>query len=207
MIHEDITISGSLSISGSFSLPTYASSSDYPSPQTGSMYNDTTDNQPKIYTGTQWKAIEVTSAYNVEYLVVAGGGAGGGWGGGGGAGGLISSSFNTDTSIEYTITVGGGAAGGPLSYNASAYVQGGDGTDSTITGLGFTTITATGGGGGGPNNGSGVAGGAGGSGIVILRFPSGASVTVSPGTNTVTCAPDGSKLATFTVSGTNTVTF
>jgi hypothetical protein len=48
----------------------------------------------------------------------------------------------------------------------------------------------------------------GGSGIIIVRAPSTATLTATPGTNTVTTspAPDGSaQIATFTVSGTLTV--
>jgi hypothetical protein len=47
-------------------------------------------------------------------------------------------------------------------------------------------------------------GGDGGNGIVIIRGPSGAKFEVAPGTNTVTSAPNGDKIATFTVSGTLT---
>jgi hypothetical protein len=73
----------------------------------------------------------------------------------------------------------------------------------------MTGTVNTGGGGGGtgeiPKT---IAGGTGGSGIVYLRFPSGAGVAVSPGTNTVTTCvgPANDKVAKFTVSGTNTVT-
>jgi hypothetical protein len=49
-------------------------------------------------------------------------------------------------------------------------------------------------------------GGSGGSGIIILRAPSTTGFSASPGTNTVTTAPNGQKIATFTVSGTLTVT-
>ena len=124
---------------------------------------------------------------------IPGGGGGGfipGGGGGGGAGG-----GNDPGSAPRGGGLGGGGGTGAASNSPCSCRAGVAGTANT------------GGGGGGPNNGSGVAGGAGGSGIVILRFPSGASVSVSPGTNTVSCAPDGAKLATFTVSGTNTVTF
>jgi hypothetical protein len=38
-----------------------------------------------------------------------------------------------------------------------------------------------------------------------VRFPSGASLAVSPGTNSTSTHPGGDKLATFTVSGTLTV--
>ena len=47
--------------------------------------------------------------------------------------------------------------------------------------------------------------GAGGSGIVIVKAPSSATLAVAPGTNTTGTHPDGGKLATFTVSGTLTV--
>jgi hypothetical protein len=90
-----------------------------------------------------------------DYLVVAGGG-GGGYdrGGGGGAGGLRSTvtatggggSLETPASFTastaYTITVGAGAASGSVVGGAVR------GSDSSISGSGFTTITSTGGGGG-----------------------------------------------------------
>jgi hypothetical protein len=50
--------------------------------------------------------------------------------------------------------------------------------------------------------------GNGGSGIVIVRTPSAIGLAASPGTNTVTTLPapaGGCKVATFTVSGTLTV--
>jgi hypothetical protein len=50
-------------------------------------------------------------------------------------------------------------------------------------------------------------GGTGGSGIVVVRVPSEACVSVSPGANTVTSCvgPASEKVATFTVSGTLTI--
>ena len=74
----------------------------------------------------------------------------------------------------------------------------------TTTGTAGTVNT---GGGGGGSGGSGTSG-AGGSGIIIIRAPSGANISASPGTNTVTTLPapaGGCKVATFTVSGTLTV--
>ena len=62
----------------------------------------------------------------------------------------------------------------------------------------------TGGGGGGDQDGP-VVGRAGGSGIVVVRCPGVATVTVSPGTNTVSTIPSGFKVATFTVSGNLTI--
>ena len=50
MIHEDITISGSFLVSGSFTLPRVASSS-LADATTGSMFYDTSQNVVKIYTG------------------------------------------------------------------------------------------------------------------------------------------------------------
>ena len=63
----------------------------------------------------------------------------------------------------------------------------------------------TGGGGGGDQDGP-ASGRAGGSGIVIVRGPSARTFTVAPGSNSTSTAPGGQKIATFTVSGTLTVT-
>jgi hypothetical protein len=72
------------------------------------------------------------------------------------------------------------------------------------------TVNTGGGGGGGTNDCSPFSnGGAGGSGIIIIRAPGSVNMSVSPGTNTVTTLPapaGGCKVATFTVSGTNTLT-
>jgi hypothetical protein len=107
--------------------------------------------------------------YSVDFLVVAGGGGGGGstgtqQGGGGGAGGYRNS-FSTETSggggsseteltfntgTVYTITVGGGGAGGISDSSAAV-----NGTDSSISGTGITTITSTGGGRGGTGSNAG----------------------------------------------------
>jgi hypothetical protein len=133
-----------------------------------------------------------------DYLVVAGGGGSvANRGGGGGAGGYRASGYGPSPlqgdAIEiapgpYTITVGGGGSAGSK------------GNDSS-----FSCITSTGGGAAngflspvGPDN-------KGGSGIVIVRAPSAATFSVSPCTNTSTTTPGGCKVATFTVSGTLTV--
>jgi hypothetical protein len=101
----------------------------------------------------------------VTYLAVAGGGGGGresfasGVGGGGGAGGLLTSTFTAAYGTTYTVTVG---AGGALVSSGSV---GNNGTASSISGTGLTTISATGGGGGGGGSSTGNAGvGNGGSG-------------------------------------------
>jgi hypothetical protein len=102
-------------------------------------------------TGAQtWTApAGVTS---VPYLIVAGGGGGAGHGGssgggGGGAGGMLTGTATVVPGTTYTITVGAGGA---------ATVSG---SNSTLAGAGFTTLTAIGGGSG--NGGSGGSGGGG----------------------------------------------
>lgn len=121
-------------------------------------------------------SIQVTSNVSVDYLVVAGGGGGGmtpatGYGSGAGAGGLLTSSaVSFPAGVTYTITVGAG--GTRATYGGAIPTNGGN---SSISGSGFTTVTAIGGGRGstngtdnGGNGGSGGGGGksgAGGKGI------------------------------------------
>ena len=99
---------------------------------------------------------------------------------------------------------GGGGGAGPSGLPGAGSPCGTGGAGACQTGVGVAGTTNRGGGGGG--GGHSTAGGAGGSGIVYLRFPGCASVCVSPCTNTVATLPGGCKLATFTVTGTNTVT-
>jgi len=103
-----------------------------------------------------------------SYLVVAGGGSGGARynAGGGGAGGLLYGSDITISSGKtYTITLG---AGGSAPTPPSNGTQGANGSNSVLSGVGFTTKTAIGGGGGGSyqtasgGNQSGASGGSGG---------------------------------------------
>jgi len=161
MIHENIELTGSFSVTGSFNLPLYASSGSYPNPTTGSMYNDTTENIVKIYNGTQWIQVGSGSAAGggggsatMEYLLVGGGGGNplggnnGAGNGGGGGGGFISSSYSNVTSgSSFTITIGAGTTT--------------SGDDSTIASDTFANQTAIGGGEGGSgryaNVGSGTA--------------------------------------------------
>ena len=70
---------------------------------------------------------------------------------------------------------------------------------SGMTSLSAVLVVA--GGGQGANTQTGAAGGPG---IVIVRFPSDATLSVTPGGSTST-HPGGDKLATFTVSGTLTI--
>jgi len=89
----------------------------------------------------------------IDYLVVAGGGGGGSqYGGGGGGGGYLTATGVTVTATNYTITIGSGGA---------TVTQGGN---SSISGTGFTTVTAIGGGAGGTLEGNGGNGGSGGGG-------------------------------------------
>ena len=87
------------------------------------------------------------SAFNVEYLVVAGGGSGGCHAaascGGGGAGGLRTAIGLGVTAQAYGVTVGAGGA----AVTTASVGQGNDGEDSV-----FSSITSAGGGGGGEGN-------------------------------------------------------
>jgi hypothetical protein len=89
-----------------------------------------------------------TQNLSCDYLVVAGGGGAGGSEsgsdtgvGGGGAGGFRTATAQSFTNgTAYTVSVGGGGAGG------TAKGDGAKGTNSYISGSGFTTFTSTGGG-------------------------------------------------------------
>jgi len=97
--------------------------------------------------------LETPQAYSVDMLVIAGGGGGGNDdGAGGGAGGYRTSTQNMSPGTVYTVTIGdGGSANG-------------DGSDTSISGSGLTTITSTGGGRGGTPGSTGGSGGSGGGG-------------------------------------------
>jgi len=160
MIHENIELTGSLEISGSFIIPLGGDNDREGSPITGSLFFNTSSNALETYNGNAWVTQsggsgggeDASSA--VEYLVVAGGGGGGGWGGGGGAGGLLSSSFSSLTSgSSYAITVGAGGARA-VNRTTGAYMAGSTGTNSSISGTGITTVTSTAGGGGGAYSGA-----------------------------------------------------
>jgi hypothetical protein len=75
----------------------------------------------------------------------------------------------------------------------------------STTGNAGTANTGGGGGGvGSPSSGIISTGGTGGSGVVVIRSPAGAPLSVAPCTNTVSCV-GGATVARFTVSGTLTV--
>lgn len=131
---EDIQVTGSVFLTGSFTLPNHASSNDVSNLQTGSLYNDTTDSVVKVYNGTSWVVVgeQTGPPTSIEYLVVAGGGGGGGQtGGGGGAGGYLSSSLDSVTpGSTFTVTIGGGGARCPSGTSQPSTV----GTDGTVAG-------------------------------------------------------------------------
>ena len=185
MIHENIELTGSFVVSGSFVLPNHPNTGSV-SALTGSVYHDTTDNILKVYTGNAWVTVGEQTASaaggaantNIEYLVIAGGGGGSSYGGGG-AGGYLSSSIDSVTSgSTYTVTVGGGGAGSGNSYTG----VGAAGSNSTIAGSTISTITAVGGGYGGNNDPTPASdGGSGGGGSDGPTDASGGSGTVGQG--------------------------
>ena len=147
----------------------YYRGADVVTPTVTGPDSTTTDGTDTIYwiTSTGATSFDNDITQDYEMLVIAGGGsAGRGYGGaGGGAGGLLHNVGGTQIELvggtTYTCTVGiGGAA------IASGSSDGISGSDTTITGSGLTTITATGGGGGQIDGtpGPGQAGGSGGGG-------------------------------------------
>jgi hypothetical protein len=154
---------------------------------TASIGADTSGNSnnwtPNNLNTTQYNAFTTTGANSwtaptgvtsINYLVVAGGGgAGYSRGGGGGAGGLLTGTATVVPGTVYTMTVGAGGIGGTAGGVAT------NGSNSSIAGSGFTTITAIGGGKGADANSSNVgAGGSGGGGATV----SGASQAGGAGT-------------------------
>jgi hypothetical protein len=106
-----------------------------------------------VFTSSGTFAITGNYAKSVGYLVMAGGGSGGGGGafnqdfknGAGGAGGVVENAPGASlTNGNITVTIGGGGAAN--SSASPTYINGNDGTPSTLTGI--LSVTATGGGGG-----------------------------------------------------------
>jgi len=128
------------------------------------VYVDST--QGWINTMDSTSNVRGITAYNVQYLVVAGGAGGGtNYGGGGGAGGyrtVASKTFSVCAGNSFPITVGAGGTGAPNPASPEVGVSG----SSSI----FSSITSAGGGGGGGSSNAGVDGGSGGGGG---RSPSG----------------------------------
>ena len=133
--------------------------------------------------------------YSIDFLVVAGG-AGGGVGdinngaGGGGAGGFRTSTQTVNSGTVITVTVGDGGTVGASNGNQA----GGNGSNSSISGSGLTTITSAGGGGGsqgyagtpplgGQNGGSGGGGGGYNNGVYLGGSGNTPSTSPSQGNN------------------------
>lgn len=132
---------------------------------------------------------------------------GGGGGGAGGNGQSGSSSGNGGAGVSSSITgsstpraSGGGGGNG----NALA----GGGGNGGVNSSGQNGSVNTGGGGGGGRNapGSSGGGGAGGSGVVILRYPSGRTITIGAGLTGSETTVGANKVATIT-AGTGNVSF
>ena len=136
--------------------------------------------------------IDGTSDFNlptsIDYLVVAGGGGGASYyGGGGGAGGLLTGAASI-SSGTYSITVGAGGTGGV--YTASPSSFGAQGSNSIISGTGFTTITSVGGG-GGAAGGSGAGGNGGSGGGTGINNGASPGVGIYPGSTYISAARQG----------------
>jgi hypothetical protein len=128
------------------------------SPAVGMQRWNTTIGGMEVYIGTGstgWQTIAST-AYSIDYLVVAGGGSGGGAGGGGAGGVIYSAAVSVSPGTAYVVTIGAGAA------QVTSSIRGNNGNDTSFGAL----ATAIGGGGGGNynTNTSGANGGSGGGG-------------------------------------------
>ena len=117
-------------------------------------------------------SIPVNETYECEILVVGGGGGGGHFGGGGGGGGILfSSSLTLNSESSITVKVGKGGNGAVL----NTFVNGANGSDSSIK-INSNEYIANGGGGGGTRTSSssaqnGNTGGSGGGGSSSNRHP------------------------------------
>jgi len=132
-------------------------------------------------------------------------------GGGGGAGGNASNSLTDNgragaNGLSSSITgsavtrAGGGGGASHLGGQGSGG-SGGGGNGSSSNGQNGTVNTGGGAGGGDPN------GGTGGSGVVILRYPNTATITVGAGLTAGTETTDGSEKYIEITAGTGTVSF
>jgi fibronectin-binding autotransporter adhesin len=131
---------------GALLMPSGTTAQRPASPIVGMQRWNTTTSSMEIYIGTGstgWQTIS-SSAYAIDYLIVAGGGSGGmDMGGGGGAGGyLASTNYSVSPGTAYTVVVGAGGAPTVNVYAANA--RGASGSNTSVTTLG----TAIGGGGG-----------------------------------------------------------
>jgi hypothetical protein len=168
-------ISGSLPSGVNLNTSTGSITGTAPSPASDTTYTFSlraTDNAGNTSGDRSFSITVIGTNYTVQYLVVAGGGGGGSYGGGAGAGGYISSSYTASLGSSYSISVGGGGAGSP---NHSTY--GGNGSNSSISGI----ATAIGGGAGGRYSNAGLSGGSGGGGGGDAGTISGGSGTAGQG--------------------------
>lgn len=133
---------------------------------------------------------------------------GGGGGGAGGAGGFQGGGAGVSSSVTGTSVAraGGGGGGNPFGSGGSASAGGGAGGSGTQNGTAGTANTGGGGGGGSIAGSGAVVGGAGGSGVVILKYSSSITPTISAGLTHSTATVGANKVTTFT-AGTGTITF
>ena len=143
--------------------------------------------------------------YNGSTSSGGGGGGAGGQGaaangGAGGNGGIGVAVSITGTSVNYA---GGGGGGGSGSGGTNSY--GGGAGSSGGTNSGSAGATNKGGGGGGATSAMGqeAVGAAGGSGVVILRYPSGYTITLGAGLTGSTATVGGNKVTTITAGSGN----
>ena len=179
----DTILSGSLAISGSYTLPIIDTGSTGVIGQMG-----INGEIPHFYSSQGWQAVSGSKftpipppSANIEYVVVAGGGGGGDgyYGGGGGAGGYLSGSLSSiESGSLFTIVVGTGGAGA-----TGQSADGANGTTSSIAGASITTIATIGGGGGASRSSDpGADGGSGGGAALETSYGGGAgSGTVGQG--------------------------
>jgi hypothetical protein len=182
-----ITITGSGDVFGQYSTATLygVTSAAVGAKATGGII--TSDANYYYHTFLASGTFTPSSNLTGDYLVVAGGGGSGkDYSGGGGAGGLrctvtatggggvleLPASFTNGTA--YTITVGAGGAGGNT-------IPGNNGSNSSISGSGFTTITSTGGGYGATLTNSPGNGGSGGGAATTSASQNGGTGTANQG--------------------------
>lgn len=155
-IKIDIT-GGNFAVGSTFSLYGIKSEPVYSAKATGGTIVYAADGYTYHSFTSGSNSFVPSQALSCDVLMVAGGGGGmygksatyaGSGGGAGQVSGYTATSFASG--VTHTVAIGGGGAGA-----GGVDVNGTTGTSSTISGSGFTTLTATGGGGGLFNTGSG----------------------------------------------------
>lgn len=162
-----------------------------PSTDETSNFTITATNQ---YNQTTTRTFSITIASaptSIDYFLVGGGGGGGArHGGGGGGGGYLTGTSAISSGITYTITVGAGGIGGNGDGGYGTSNIGNTGGNSSISGSGFSTVTAIRGGGGGAATGAATAGGSGG-GDSGYSFNGNPGKGVYPGSTYISAARQG----------------